>query len=130
MASAVTDRTWRPSWPERVEADLAALWSDLARRAPVSRAVMANLVIFLERSAAHRLDLVAPVDIVPVDEVSRRHPSRVILLHHGRSAPEASGPAAAAIGVLMAGPPQARYGIEQIAVQPAGFCGAHVISVI
>ena len=119
MATSVTDRTWRLSSPDRVEKDLAALWSDLARRAPVSRALMANLVVFRERPATDPIDLTAPIDDVPVDEVSRRHPSRVILLHHERGAFGACIPTAAAVGVLMSGPPQARYGIEQIAVQSA-----------
>jgi glucose-6-phosphate dehydrogenase assembly protein OpcA len=117
MATAVADRTWRDSSPETIEADLAALWRDLARDAPVVRSLMANLVIFLERPASEHVDLSAPIDDVPVDEVSRRHPSRVILLHHARGTPEARRPIAAAIGALTFGPPRARNGIEQIAVR-------------
>src|SRR3989449_2696260 len=49
---------------------------------------MANLVIFRERPAGEHIDLSAPIDDVPVDDVSRLHPSRVILLHHARGAPE------------------------------------------
>ena len=117
MATAVAERTWRESSPETVEADLAALWIDLARQAPVVRALMANLVIFRERPAGEHIDLSAPIDDVPVDDVSRLHPSRVILLHHARGAPEARSPIAAAIGTLTFGPPGARYGVEQIAVR-------------
>ena len=117
MATAVADRTWRDSSPETIEDDLAALWIDLARQAPVVRALMANLVIFRERPAGERIDLSAPIDDVPVDEVSRLHPSRVIVLHHARGAPEALSPIAAAIGALTFGPPHARYGVEQIAVR-------------
>jgi glucose-6-phosphate dehydrogenase assembly protein OpcA len=117
MATAVADRTWRESSPETIEADLAALWIDLAREAPVVRALMANLVIFRERPAAEHIDLSAPINDVPVDEVGRLHPSRVILLHHARGAPEARSPIAAAIGALTFGPPHARYGVEQIAVR-------------
>jgi glucose-6-phosphate dehydrogenase assembly protein OpcA len=117
MATAVASRTWRDSSPETIEADLAALWIDLARQAPVVRSLMANLVIFRERPASEHIDLSAPIDDVPVDEVSRLHPSRVILLYHARGAPDASGPFAAAIGALTFGPPRARYGIEQIAVR-------------
>ena len=117
MATAVADRTWRDSSPEAIEADLAALWSDLARQAPVVRSLMANLVIFRERPSSEHIDLSAPIDDVPVDEVCRLHPSRVILLHHARGGPHASCPVAAAIGALTFGPPRARYGIEQIAVR-------------
>ena len=117
MATAVADRTWRDSSPETIEADLAALWIDLARQAPVVRALMANLVIFRERPAGERIDLSAPIDDVPVDEVSRLHPSRVILLHHARGAREARSPIAAAIGAFTFGPPRARYGVEQIALR-------------
>jgi glucose-6-phosphate dehydrogenase assembly protein OpcA len=117
MATAVADRTWRDSSPETIEADLAALWIDLARQGPVVRALMANLVIFRERPAGERIDLSAPIDDVPVDEVSRLHPSRVILLHHERGTPEARSPVAAAIGAFTFGPPRARYGVEQIALR-------------
>ena len=117
MAAAVADRTWRDSSPETIEADLAALWIDLARQAPVVRALMANLVIFRERPAGERIDLSAPIDDVPVDEVSRLHPSRVILLHHARGGREARSPIAAAIGAFTFGPPRARYGVEQIALR-------------
>ena len=42
---------------------------------------------------------------------------RVIVLDHERGHAHASGPFAAGVGVAMFGPDQARYGVEQIAVQ-------------
>ena len=47
MAAAVIDRAWRESSPDEVEQDLGALWRELAAAsAPVTRAVMGNLVVF------------------------------------------------------------------------------------
>jgi glucose-6-phosphate dehydrogenase assembly protein OpcA len=118
MASAVIERWWRDSTPERVDTDLAALWRDLGRQAPVARALVANLVVFCDRPVDRAIDLGAELH-VPLDEVSRRHPARVIVLHHARSRTDACPPIAAAIGVLAFGPPHARYGIEQIAIRSA-----------
>ena len=129
MATTVADRTWRDSSPATIDADLAALWSDLAREAPVVRSLMANLVIFHEHAAGERLDLSAPIGDVPVDEVSRLHPSRVILLHHERSVSEGRSPVAAAVGALTFGPPRARYGVEQIAVHST-FAEASLPSIV
>jgi len=77
MATAVADRTWRDSSPETIEADLAALWIDLARQGPVVRALMANLVIFRERPAGERIDLSAPIDEVNFGHAPKGTESRL-----------------------------------------------------
>jgi hypothetical protein len=70
------------------------------------------------------VDLTSPPEGVPIEDVARNHPARVILLHHD---PDASGADAAnagpepsliaQVGVLTFGPPDTRYGIEQIAMK-------------
>ena len=118
MASAVADRAWRPSTPERIEPDLAALWRDLAHAdQPIARAVMSNLVVFCGPTAA--VDAEALTTVLALDEVAARHPSRLIVLEHetGRLTPDA--PFAAGVGIITFGPPQARYGVELIVVRSA-----------
>jgi len=140
MATAVADRIWRRSAPESVEHDLAALWSEVGRAAPTARAVMSNLVVVCPASVESvesadspwspwsRWSMTgqttefndAPADIAgfPVEEVSQRHPARVIVLHHARSE-RPCGPADAAVGVYTFGPPHARFGVEHIAIRSA-----------
>lgn len=106
MARAVTSRTTRRSTPADVETDLAALWRDVALTGPVSRAMMSNLIVFGRRAGALNLN-----------EVAARHPSRVITIaHRGEDATECD-PIAATVAVVTFGPPRARYGIEQIAIE-------------
>ncbi len=118
MARPLSARLSRASAPAGVEDDLAILWREAGREGPVARAVMANLVVYCERPATDVVDLAAPIDEVPVDEVARRHPSRVIVLHHGGQ-PNPAGPVSAMISILLFGPPQARVGVEEIAVRSA-----------
>src|SRR4051812_46286961 len=49
--STDTNRVWRASTAETIDEDLATLWREVAREAPVSRAVMSNLVVFRARAA-------------------------------------------------------------------------------
>jgi glucose-6-phosphate dehydrogenase assembly protein OpcA len=114
MAPALTDRAWRPSTPERIEADLTALWEDLAREAPVSRAAMSNLVVFCLRPALEEVDPESEPKGVPLGAVSSHHPARVILLRHD---PDVTSPPQAQVGVRAFGPADARYGIEHIVVR-------------
>lgn len=116
MASAVVARTWRATPAESIEAGLAELWREIGREGPVARAVMSNLIIFRNRSSGGAGRLEALVEGLPIEDVVARHPSRIILIAHerGRIACE---PAAAGIGIVTFGPPQARYGVEEIAVQ-------------
>jgi hypothetical protein len=123
MATTLANRAWRPSAAENVDDDLAALWRELARQGPVSRAVMSNLVIFCRAAAADDVDLASPPEGVPIDDVARNHPARVILLYHDPSAPEDNSTRetalAALVGVLTFGPLNARYGVEQIVLRTA-----------
>ena len=119
MANAVADRVWRPSAPDRIEADLTALWREIARDGPVSRAVMSNLVVYCRCPADRDIDLASPPAGIPVEGVASHHPARVILLHHDPEAPDAQLPLAAHVGVLIFGPPGARYGVEQIVIRSA-----------
>jgi glucose-6-phosphate dehydrogenase assembly protein OpcA len=116
MAKPLTTLLTRPSSPESIEDDLAILWRDAAREGPVARAVMANLVVYRDRPDRGRVDLAAPVEGVPIDEVALRCPARVIMLHHtAQSTP--CGPIGAMIRILLFGPPGMRIGVEQIAVR-------------
>jgi len=119
MAGAVAGRAWRTTTPEQVEADLAALWRDLAAgEARVARAVMSNLVVFRDRMAAAGADPETVLAGLPLDDVASRHPSRMIVLEHCRDQ-AAAAPFSAGVGIVTFGPPQARYGVEQIAVRAA-----------
>lgn len=117
MASLVVQRIWRPSQPKQIDADLAALWRDMAGAVPSTRALLANLVVFRERPQGARADF--GQGDPSIEEAVRRHPSRVIVLNHELGRSETCEPLAAMVGVLMFGPPNARYGIEQIAVHSA-----------
>jgi hypothetical protein len=120
MAGAVADRVFRESSAENIDADLAALWRELAHRAtPIARAVMSNLVVFRDRTAPPGADVEAAMADLPLDEVVARHPSRLIVIEHdpGASAPDA--PFAAGVGIATFGPESARYGIEQVVVRSA-----------
>ena len=118
MAKPVIARVSRPCSPASVDEELALLWRDAGRESPVARALMANLVVFRDCPARESVDLGAPIEDVPVDEVARRHPSRVILLYHGGRS-DLCGPHGATISILLFGEPPMRFGVEQIAVRSA-----------
>jgi hypothetical protein len=118
MERLVATRLSRGSSPADVESDLALLWRDAGRDGPVARALMANLIVYRDRPATEEVDLSAAIEGLPIDEVAQRHPSRVILLLHGGK-PDLSGPVGAAITIVLFGPPQARMGVEQIAIRSA-----------
>jgi glucose-6-phosphate dehydrogenase assembly protein OpcA len=120
MAGVVADRIFRESRAETIDADLAALWRELAQRdTPIARAVMSNLVVFRDRTAPPDADVEAVMADLPLDEVVARHPSRLIVIEHepGASAPDA--PFAAGVGIATFGPESARYGVEQVVVRSA-----------
>src|SRR5439155_25127532 len=83
MEKPVVTRVSHACSPEAIDDELAKLWRDAGRDGPVARALMANLVVFREKHPREQVDLAAQADDMPVDEVARRHPSRVILLCHG-----------------------------------------------
>ena len=121
MATPIT-RASRASEAGNIDADLAAVWRDIAREAPVSRAIMSNLVVFCRCAAGADVDLESPPKGVPIDEVAGSHPARIILLHHDPDAPGESAPGtplAAHVSVLAFGPPDARYGVEFIVIRSA-----------
>ena len=119
MAGAVADRLWKRSAPDAIEADLAALWRELAQGgAPIARAVMSNLIVFRARARAGDADVAAVAAGLPLDEVAARHPSRMIVLEHCDDA-SPNAPFAAGVGIVTFGPPQARYGVEQIVFRSA-----------
>jgi hypothetical protein len=124
MAGTVADCSWRRSSAEEIEDDLAALWREAARDRAISRAVMSNLVVFAGRSPAIDPETECPRRNHDVEDVVRRHPARVILLHHEphAAAPGSADPLPAVhVGVLTFGPEDARYGVEQIVVRSV--CG-------
>ena len=118
MEKPVTAVVSRACPPAAIDEQLALLWRDAGREGPVARALMANLVVFRDCPARERVDLSAPLDDVPVAEVARRHPSRVILLYHGGQK-DLRSPNDATISVLLFGDPPTRFGVEQIAIRSA-----------
>jgi hypothetical protein len=119
MAGTVADRLWKISAPDAIEADLAALWRELAQGgAPIARAVMSNLIVFRARARAGEADVAAVAAGLPLDDVAARHPSRMIVLEHCDDA-SPNAPFAAGVGIVTFGPPQARYGVEQIVFRSA-----------
>jgi glucose-6-phosphate dehydrogenase assembly protein OpcA len=117
---AGVERTWRESTPETIEADLAALWREGADAAtPIARAVMSNLIVFRGVVAETDTGLDAVTGDLPLDEVCARHPSRLIVIEHKHGAEAPGVPLAAGVAIVIFGPPQARYGIEEIVVRAA-----------
>jgi glucose-6-phosphate dehydrogenase assembly protein OpcA len=123
MASALNEtpvRTSRASTPESIDADLAALWRELAQiDAPIARAVMSNLVVVRDRLDVDGAELEAMLAGLPIDEVVARHPSRLIVLEHEAGREDPAAPFAAAVGIVVFGSTEARYGVEEIAVRAA-----------
>lgn len=116
MAGAVADRAFRETVPDRIEADLAALWREVgARDAPVARATMSNFVVFRDRRAGSDPRPAAVAEGLPLEAVAARHPSRTIVLEHCHD-PAPKGAFSAGVGITIFGPPHARYGVEQIVV--------------
>src|SRR5438270_11981613 len=116
MAKPVTARFSRACEPGSIDDELALLWREAGRDGPIAHALMANLVVFRDCPARDRADLGAPVEGVPVDEVARRHPSRVILLYHGGHRDPRS-PMGATISIPAFGEPPMRFGLQEIAVR-------------
>ncbi len=117
MAGAVAERTWRDADPDAVEPALAALWRDVGRTARVARAVMSNLIILRGCDARNASEVFASADDADVDAVAARHPSRIIVITHEHGCALRRAPVAARVGITAYGPPQARYGVELVAVR-------------
>jgi glucose-6-phosphate dehydrogenase assembly protein OpcA len=123
MASALGDnavRTSRRSTPESIETDLATLWRELAQpETPIARAVMSNLIVFRDRLDVEVAEVDAMIADLPIDDVVARHPSRLIVIEHQPRRDATAAPFAAAVSIVVFGPPHARYAVEQIAVRAA-----------
>lgn len=118
MATAVDLHVWRRSAePEVIDRELTALWAELGREQPLARAMMSNLVIMKECPPGKPLDLGAAPEGIPLDEVARRHPARILLVYHVPRAPANCPPIAASVSVTTFGSAAARYGIETITVE-------------
>jgi glucose-6-phosphate dehydrogenase assembly protein OpcA len=122
METAVIQRTTRPSSPESIDEDLGTLWRVVARDNPLDRAVMDNLIVFVSETHDRAAD-------VPLDDVIRRHPSRVVVLRHRHGGAIDVGPSETTIGIVSFGPPHARYGVEEIALR-ATFVDAALPSIV
>ncbi len=117
MARRVMERVIRACRAEAVEADLDALWREVADRTPATRTIMANLVVFQSCAERDELDADAPFEGVPVEAVAERHPSRIIVLRHTNAPDQLQAPVTASVGILLFGPEQARSAVEQITIR-------------
>lgn len=105
---------WRAVDPHAIDSGLAMLWREAAVNGPVSRAAMTNLVVVNQHAdTAEPTPLDDQADVV---QVAKRHPARIIQLHHPPGMHGLRGPATANIGVLTFGGASAEYGVEVIAV--------------
>jgi len=116
VADALT--VWRLSSADAIERDLAALWRETAREGPISRALMANLVVIQERDDLTE-DTGAAAREAIAGDVAQRHPVRAILLDYTPGVETPGAPKAARVGLRTFGSSTARYGIELIAVHAA-----------
>ena len=119
MAGAVAERAWRDAAPDEIEPALSAVWREIGSHAPTARAVMSNLVIVRGCAAEEPLDAFAGGHAAAIEAVAARHPSRLIVIAHEPQCPLKRAPIAARVSVTTFGPPQARYGVEQISVRSA-----------
>lgn len=119
MAAALDLHVWRRAAdPGTIEQELVALWAEIGREQPTARAMMSNLVVMKERPAGSTgIELAEPVDGIPLDEIARRHPARIIVVYYVRGVPGNCPPIAAAISVTTFGAAATRYGVEAIAVE-------------
>src|SRR5262249_22342727 len=118
MACAVAERAVRASAPESVEADLAALWRELASRGPIARAVMSNVIVCRRPDRAGSADRGPDADDPSLDAVMATHPSRTIVLE--READQGQPPVLdATVSVCVFGDPATRYGVEKIVIRTA-----------
>lgn len=116
MAESLVDRAWRASSADEIETDLAGLWREVAQQQVVARAVMSNLVVVRTGTGRAPADLETLTSDLALDDVVARHPSRVIVIEHARAPDEQGAPSEVSVGVVTFGPPQARYGVEEIVV--------------
>lgn len=116
MADAVT--VWRRSSAGAIERDLAALWRETAREGPLSRALMANLIV-IHQGDDPTDDFDSTGHEAVAGEVAQRHPVRTILLGYTPGVEAPGAPTAARVGLRTFGSSTARYGVELIAIHAA-----------
>jgi glucose-6-phosphate dehydrogenase assembly protein OpcA len=109
---------WRRSSPGAIEADLAALWRETAREGPLSRALMANLVI-IQQCDDPAGDVGTAALEAAAGDVAQRHPVRAILLDYSPGVETPGAPKAVRVGLRTFGSSAARYGVDLIALQVA-----------
>jgi glucose-6-phosphate dehydrogenase assembly protein OpcA len=115
MEATLVSRRSRPSSPQAINDDLAALWREVGRDSPIARAIMANLIVL--REGAGRPE---PDDLgIPLDDVVSRHPSRVVILRHAIGRTATACPSSTSIAIVTFGAGRARYGVEEIVVRSA-----------
>ncbi len=107
---------WRPSSAEAIERDLAALWRETAREGPLSRALMANLIVI--RAGDDPPESAAALEAL-AGAVAQGHPVRAILLDYTPGIETPDAPSAARVGLRTFGSSAARYGVELIAIRAA-----------
>jgi glucose-6-phosphate dehydrogenase assembly protein OpcA len=121
VAQSLIERAWRATSADELENDLAGLWREIAQQQVVARAVMSNLLVVrtgTSRDPAAVDALPLPADL-SLNDVVARHPSRVIVIEHDHAPKENGAPSELSVGVVTFGPPQARYGVEEIVVHSA-----------
>jgi glucose-6-phosphate dehydrogenase assembly protein OpcA len=119
VAQPLIDRAWRETSADDIETDLAGLWREVAQQQVVARAVMSNLVVVRTGTGKDLSDRERLTADLSLDEVVARHPSRVIVIEHARVPDEHAAPSRLNVGVMTFGPPDARYGVEEIVVHAA-----------
>ncbi len=115
MAGAVTIRS-RPSEPEAIDATLTALWREAGRTAPLTRALLSNLVVVRERGRHEATDLTLAGTSLPLEAIVQQHPCRVIVIHHAAGCATRQKPIAASANIVCFESGAARFGIEAIVV--------------
>jgi glucose-6-phosphate dehydrogenase assembly protein OpcA len=117
MERSVKRRVVRSCNPDTIEAELEALWRELATETPAARAIMSNLIVFRHRSAADDAGDEPPIGAAPIEDLAERHPARIILLIHEDDPRRARGPMGASVSILLFGADDARHAVEQITIR-------------
>lgn len=101
--TAAPQRWARTSAAEHIEETLSDLWREVSQAGgPKVRSVMSNLIVYAEGDPAH-------ADPAELAEVSRLHPSRVIVVRYERA-----GHAGAEVAVHAHGTGVAQFGVEHV----------------
>jgi glucose-6-phosphate dehydrogenase assembly protein OpcA len=94
--------------PEHIDAELSALWREVSHAGgPRARALMSNLIVYADDEGGDQRDAEAEMS-----EVSRLHPSRVLLVRHDPSAsPKAE------VTIQTHGQGVSQFGVEHVAIE-------------